>query len=131
MTNAEKNEMSAASMVASDHDWITYNYFVCCRRCGIVRRADGNNSPCKGNVRIIARTETTLENLLRMTVPVGPGCIALEGSPMSPEFRLSIQEITDDWVRFIVHANGHDSDTMDLIVRGNSIMLAAAPEKPE
>ena len=125
----DENEISAASMVASDHDWITYNYFVCCRRCGIVRRADGKNSRCKGNVKITTRTEATLEKLLRMTVHVGPGCIAPEGTQMSPEFRLSIQEITDDGVRFIIHAHGHDSHTMEFIVQDNSLIPIIVKER--
>lgn len=32
------------------HDWFTYGrlQWECCRMCGIVRRRDGKNSPCKG-----------------------------------------------------------------------------------
>lgn len=63
----------------------------------------------------------TLEQLLRMTVPVPAGCIAPEGTPISPEFRVSVQNIFDESVRIIIHANGHDSDTLDFRVQGNQI----------
>ena len=63
----------------------------------------------------------TLEKLLRMTVPVPAGVMAPEGSAMSPEFRVSIQKVADDGVHFIIHAEGHDSDTMDFKVRGNHL----------
>lgn len=63
----------------------------------------------------------TLEELLRMTVPVPAGCTAPEGSPMSPQFRVSVQAIRDDGVHFIIHAEGHHSETLDFIVRGDSL----------
>lgn len=63
----------------------------------------------------------TLEDLLRMTVPVGPGCVAPEDTPMSPDFRVAVQEITDDGVRVIIHADGHTSETMDYVVQGDSL----------
>ena len=62
-----------------------------------------------------------LEELLRMTVPVPAGCVAPEGSPMSPEFRVSVQEVGEDGVHFIIHAVGHDSETLDLVAQGNQI----------
>ena len=62
-----------------------------------------------------------LEQLLRMTVPVPAGCVTPEGTPMSPEFRVSVQEVRDDGVRVIIHAFGHDSETLDLLVRGNTL----------
>lgn len=36
------------------HDWFTYGRlnWECCRNCGIVRRLDGKNSPCKGTVKV-------------------------------------------------------------------------------
>ena len=61
----------------------------------------------------------TLEHLLRMTVPVPAGCVAPEGTPTSPEFRVVVQRADNDGVHFIIHANGHRSDTLDFIVRGN------------
>ncbi len=67
---------------------------------------------------------TTLEDLLKMTVPVPAGCISPEGTPMSPEFRVSIQSIAAEGVHFIIHANGHDSDTLDFVARGNELLPA-------
>ena len=63
----------------------------------------------------------TLEDLLRMTVPVGPGCISPEGTPMSPEFSVSVQGMGEAGVYFIIHARGHDSETLDFIVKGNKL----------
>lgn len=68
----------------------------------------------------------TLEQLLRMTVPVGPGCVAPEGTPMSPDFRIAVQEITADGVRVIVHPMGHNGETLDLNVVGDTVQKLAA-----
>lgn len=37
-----------------EHEWFTYGRlnWECCRVCGVVRRKDGNNSPCKGPVAV-------------------------------------------------------------------------------
>lgn len=32
-----------------DHDWW------CCTRCGVIRRLDGQNKPCRGRVRVALR----------------------------------------------------------------------------
>lgn len=37
---------------SNGHHWIKALRLVCCRDCGIVRRADDQNKPCKGTVRI-------------------------------------------------------------------------------
>ena len=42
---------------------------------------------------------------------------------ISPEFRVAIQHITDEGVHAIIHANGHNSDTLDLLVKGNEFTL--------
>jgi hypothetical protein len=35
--------------MTSEHDWFEFRpRLTCCRKCGIVRRADGTNKPCKG-----------------------------------------------------------------------------------
>lgn len=36
------------------HEWFKPEFltYECCRKCGIVRRADDKNSPCKGPVRV-------------------------------------------------------------------------------
>lgn len=72
---------------------------------------------------------TRLEDLLRVTVPVPAGCVAPEGTPMSPEFRVAVQEVAEDGVRIIVHALGHNSDTLDLWVIGDSLLTLDAMEQ--
>ena len=64
-------------------------------------------------------TMTRLEDLLRMTVPAldKDGIVIA----MTPEFRVSVQKISDDGVHFIIHANGHNSDTLDYIVDGDQL----------
>lgn len=44
------------------HDWFTYGRlnWECCRACGIVRRKDGQNSPCKGAVRVGPRGQADI-----------------------------------------------------------------------
>lgn len=41
-------------MSEREHEWFTYGRlnWECCRLCGIVRRLDGKNSPCKGPVSV-------------------------------------------------------------------------------
>lgn len=60
-----------------------------------------------------------LEDLLRMTVPTKDkdgNAIAI-----TPEFRVSVQRVADDGVHFIIHADGHNSDTLDFIVSGDAL----------
>jgi hypothetical protein len=40
---------------------------------------------------------------------------------VSPEFRVAVQSKTDKGVHVIIHANGHSSDTIDLVVTNDSI----------
>lgn len=37
-----------------EHDWFKPDFlkWECCRKCGIVRRADDKNNPCRGVVRV-------------------------------------------------------------------------------
>ena len=70
-----------------------------------------------------------LEQLLRMTVPVPAGCVAPEGTPMSPEFMVSVQEIAEDGVRIIVHACGHDSETLDRWVISDHLLTLDAMDQ--
>lgn len=44
------------------HDWFTYGRlnWECCRACGIVRRKDGQNSPCKGVVSVGPREQDVI-----------------------------------------------------------------------
>jgi hypothetical protein len=37
------------------HVWFAFKNLTCCRKCGIVQRRDGKNSPCKGIVRVELR----------------------------------------------------------------------------
>jgi hypothetical protein len=39
------------------HDWSDYMGRCCCRQCGMVRRRDGKNKPCKGAAKISRRSE--------------------------------------------------------------------------
>lgn len=43
---------------SNGHKWIRFDKLVCCRDCGIVRRADDNNKPCRGKVKVTLRDET-------------------------------------------------------------------------
>lgn len=46
-----------------EHDWFTPNYlpYECCAKCGIVKRRDGKNNPCRGRVVLSLRDEYTEE----------------------------------------------------------------------
>ena len=41
---------------SNGHEWARWEFtsmtLVCCNLCGIVRRRDDNNKPCKGKVKI-------------------------------------------------------------------------------
>jgi hypothetical protein len=50
-----------AEPVLADHEWffprmIAYH---CCRKCGVVKRLDGKNGPCRAAGRIALRDEYT------------------------------------------------------------------------
>lgn len=57
----------------------------------------------------------TLEQLLRMQVKYP------NGNYGSPEFRVAVQGERDGGVHFIIHASGHDSETLDLVAVGNEL----------
>jgi hypothetical protein len=40
---------------SNGHHWIERFNLVCCRDCGIVRRADDTNKPCRGVVKVVMR----------------------------------------------------------------------------
>ena len=40
---------------SKNHVWTTYNHLHVCANCGIVKRIDGLNSPCKGVVKVKTR----------------------------------------------------------------------------
>ena len=46
----------AAERNDSSHLWWTWSGLECCKLCGIVRRRDGRNGPCKGVVKVELRT---------------------------------------------------------------------------
>lgn len=61
-----------------------------------------------------------LETLLRMQIEdVSP----VSGEPISysPDFRVAVQRIGEGGVHIIIHANGHNSETLDYIVSGNEL----------
>lgn len=64
------------------------------------------------------KDQPTLEELLRMQVSVAHSSSYIN---ISPEFRIAVQRITEDGVRIIIHANGHDSDTCDFIVKNDEL----------
>lgn len=39
------------------HEWFVPEFigYECCRKCGIVRRRDDKNNPCRGKVRVTLR----------------------------------------------------------------------------
>lgn len=43
------------------HDWFTPGFigYECCRKCGMVRRADDKNKPCRDRVVLSLRDEYT------------------------------------------------------------------------
>lgn len=43
------------------HDWFVPKFigYECCRKCGIVRRRDGQSKPCRGRVVLSLRDEYT------------------------------------------------------------------------
>lgn len=47
---------------SNGHLWFRFknDAFLSCRLCGIVRRADDNNSPCKGRVHVGLRVSSSM-----------------------------------------------------------------------
>lgn len=56
----ERKLPTARQVIAESngHHWVQRFNLVCCRDCGIVRRADDKNSPCKGIVTVELRSPT-------------------------------------------------------------------------
>lgn len=59
------NDIRMLLLVALDKPIIEHEWFAldgrsydCCRNCGMVRRRDGLNGPCKGRVRVALREPT-------------------------------------------------------------------------
>lgn len=51
-----------------EHDWHERFDLTCCRNCGIVKRADGKNKPCKGSVKVGPRGGSPSEPELRAEI---------------------------------------------------------------
>jgi hypothetical protein len=50
--SAEKYKVIAES---NGHKWMEFAGMICCKECGVVRRFDDANNPCKGLVNIELR----------------------------------------------------------------------------
>jgi hypothetical protein len=59
MAMTEKRLPAPRKVIAESngHHWVERFHLVCCRDCGIVRRADDQNNPCKGTVRVGPRVD--------------------------------------------------------------------------
>lgn len=64
---------------------------------------------------------STLEDLLSMRVESKDK----DGNPVlvSPEFRVSVQGFSDKGVHVIIHADGHNSTTLDLEIEDNDVFV--------
>lgn len=62
----------------------------------------------------------TLEDLLDMKVYAKNK--DNEDIEITPEFRVAVQSFQGDGTHIIIHANGHDSDTLDFIVSGDTLI---------
>lgn len=59
----------------------------------------------------------TLEELLRMEVQFAD----MPKIKFNPDFRVAVQDKTPSGVHIIIHAIGHDSETLDFLVVGNEL----------
>lgn len=50
-------EVERLRVLDGEHDWTVRDQMHACAKCGVVRRADGSNKPCRGVVRIGVRVE--------------------------------------------------------------------------
>ena len=62
----------------------------------------------------------TLEDLLKMKIN-GVSPVTKEPIQYSPDFRMAVQREMEGGVHVIVHADGHNSETLDFIVTGNEL----------
>lgn len=44
--------VSEVFATSNGHHWLRWRQFVCCRDCGIIKRQDDNNKPCRGKIGI-------------------------------------------------------------------------------
>ncbi len=73
----------------------------------------------------------TLEDLLRLKVDheMWDGVVV----PVTPDFRVSVQDESSSGVRIIVHPIDHNGDTLDLLIKGNKaypVYLNRPPNPP-
>lgn len=64
----------------------------------------------------------TLEDLISMRVKshdVNGNCVLV-----SPDFRVSVQRFDDEGAHVIIHADGHDSETLDLCIQDNDVTVS-------
>lgn len=96
---------------------------ICGRDCK--EPGDGQcNGYCKGDAdapRKYSIEQSTIEELLSMKVLSENH--RQEPIQVSPEFRVAVQKITTEGVHIILHANGHDSDTLDLLVKDDKVTI--------
>lgn len=66
----------------------------------------------------------TLEDLLRMKVTTTMSTMAGDNAvEYTPDFRVAVQGEKNGGIHFIIHANGHNSNTLDFVATGNDIKL--------
>jgi hypothetical protein len=63
---------------------------------------------------------STLQDLLNMEIK-GKSPVTGNDIKFSPEFRVAVQSKTKEGVHIIIHAVGHNSETLDLIVSGDNV----------
>ncbi len=46
--------MQLNKLEENKHEWYTYDFmkYECCRKCGIIRRSDDKNNPCKNEMAL-------------------------------------------------------------------------------
>lgn len=62
ITDAGSAKVAADALLGIGvHDWFTPDSiaYECCRKCGVVRRRDNQNNPCRGRVVLSLRDEYT------------------------------------------------------------------------
>jgi hypothetical protein len=59
-----KGECGEGVKLDGKHSWFQRFGLTCCKLCGIVRRADGNNSRCPGPVRVGLRSRVGAERFV-------------------------------------------------------------------
>jgi hypothetical protein len=68
-TFEELKASGAPPVVPGEHYWMMFNNLPCCAHCGIVRRRDGKNKPCRGKVRVALRDASTAAERTQSDTP--------------------------------------------------------------